>query len=196
MINTIDPLGGSWFVEEMTRRMVDGAFDYFRRIDEYGGMVEAIEAGFPQRELMDAAFAYQRAFEEKEKTIVGLNAFQISNEEPIDILYIADDLADRQVAFLNDGQGAARRGGRLPHAGRPEDGSGGDGEHHAADPGLREGLLHGGRDQRRPARRLQHLRGARGLLTRHLCQPRQGPSAIFSSTCCGRTATRWRPPAG
>jgi methylmalonyl-CoA mutase N-terminal domain/subunit len=102
VINTIDPLGGSWFVEEMTRRMVDGAFDYFRRIDEYGGMVEAIEAGFPQRELMDAAFAYQRAFEENEKTIVGLNAFQITNDEPIDILYIADDLADRQVAFLND----------------------------------------------------------------------------------------------
>jgi len=102
VINTVDPLGGSWFVEEMTRRMVDGAFDYFRRIDEYGGMVEAIEAGFPQRELMDAAFAYQRAFEENEKTIVGLNAFQITNDEPIDILYIADDLADRQVAFLND----------------------------------------------------------------------------------------------
>jgi methylmalonyl-CoA mutase N-terminal domain/subunit len=102
VINTVDPLGGSWFVEEMTRRMVDGAFDYFRRIDDFGGMVEAIEAGFPQRELMDAAFAYQRAFEENEKTIVGLNAFQITNEEPIDILYIADDLADRQVAFLND----------------------------------------------------------------------------------------------
>ena len=102
VINTVDPLGGSWFIEEMTRRMVDGTFDYFRRIDELGGMVEAIEAGFPQRELMDAAFAYQRAFEEKEKLIVGVNAFQMTDEEPIDILYIGDDLADRQIALVNE----------------------------------------------------------------------------------------------
>jgi methylmalonyl-CoA mutase, N-terminal domain len=102
VINTVDPLGGSWFVEEMTRRMVDGAFDYFRRIDDFGGMVEAIEAGFPQRELMDAAFAYQRAFEEKQKLVVGVNAFQVTNEKPIDILYISDDLAEGQIAFLNE----------------------------------------------------------------------------------------------
>jgi methylmalonyl-CoA mutase, N-terminal domain len=101
VIHSIDPLGGSWFVEEMTRRMVDGTFDYFRRIDELGGMVEAIEAGFPQREIMDAAFAYQRAFEEKEKLIVGVNAYQLENEPPIDILYIGDDLADKQIAFMN-----------------------------------------------------------------------------------------------
>ncbi len=102
VLNTVDPLGGSWFVEEMTRRMVDGAFDYFRRIDDFGGMVEAIEAGFPQRELMDASFAYQRAFEEKEKLIVGVNALQVQDEKPIDTLYIADDLAERQIAFLNE----------------------------------------------------------------------------------------------
>ncbi|HVT19198.1 MAG TPA: methylmalonyl-CoA mutase family protein [Thermoanaerobaculia bacterium] len=102
VINTIDPLGGSWFVEEMTRRMVDGAFDYFRRIDELGGMVEAIEAGFPQRELTDAAYAYQRAVEEQEKLIVGINAFQLADEPPIDILYIADDLAERQIAALEE----------------------------------------------------------------------------------------------
>jgi methylmalonyl-CoA mutase N-terminal domain/subunit len=102
VINTVDPLGGSWFVEEMTQRMVDGAFDYIRRIDDFGGMVEAIEAGFPQREIMDAAFAYQRAFEEKEKVIVGVNAFQLADEPPIDILYIADDLADKQIASINE----------------------------------------------------------------------------------------------
>jgi methylmalonyl-CoA mutase N-terminal domain/subunit len=99
--NSVDPLGGSYFVEEMTRRMVEGTLDYFRRIDDLGGMVEAIEAGFPQREIMDAAFAYQRAFEEREKLIVGVNAFQIDNEPPIDILYIADDLAERQIAELD-----------------------------------------------------------------------------------------------
>jgi methylmalonyl-CoA mutase N-terminal domain/subunit len=114
VVNTVDPLGGSYFVEEMTRRMVDGTFDYFRRIDELGGMVEAIEAGFPQREIMDAAFIYQRAVEEGEKLIVGLNAFQVDDEPPISTLYIADDLADRQIAALDavkerrDGGAAAR----------------------------------------------------------------------------------------
>jgi methylmalonyl-CoA mutase N-terminal domain/subunit len=110
VVNTIDPLGGSWFVEEMTRRMVDGAFDYIRRIDDYGGMVEAIEAGFPQREIMDAAFAYQRAFEDNEKVIVGVNAFQLENEPPIDILYISDDLAEKQIAAINEVKSRRDRG--------------------------------------------------------------------------------------
>jgi methylmalonyl-CoA mutase N-terminal domain/subunit len=110
VINTIDPLGGAYFVEEMTRRMVDGTFDYFRRIDDFGGMVEAVEAGFPQREIMDAAFAYQRAFETQEKVIVGLNAFQVTDEEPIEILYISDDLAERQVGFLNEVKGRRDKG--------------------------------------------------------------------------------------
>ena len=101
VINTVDPLGGSWFVEELTRRMIDGAEDYVRRIDELGGMVEAVEAGFPQRELMDAAFAYQRAVEKKEKLIVGVNAFELEQEAPIETLYIDDDMADRQVADLD-----------------------------------------------------------------------------------------------
>ncbi len=101
VINSVDPLGGSWLVEEMTRRMVDGARDYFRRIDELGGMVEAIEAGFPQREIMDAAYLYQRAVEEGEKTIVGLNAFAVEDDRPIEILYIPDDLAERQITALD-----------------------------------------------------------------------------------------------
>jgi methylmalonyl-CoA mutase N-terminal domain/subunit len=98
--NTVDPLGGSYFVEELTRRMVDGACDYFRRIDAFGGMVEAIEAGFPQREIMDAAFRYQMAVEKGEKLIVGVNAFEVEEEEPIPILTIPDDLAERQVGSL------------------------------------------------------------------------------------------------
>jgi methylmalonyl-CoA mutase N-terminal domain/subunit len=100
VIHTIDPLGGSWFVEEMTRRMVDGSFDYFRRIDELGGMVEAIEAGFPQREIMDAAFAYQQAVEKNEKIIVGVNAFQVDDEKPTEILYIDETVGERQMADL------------------------------------------------------------------------------------------------
>jgi methylmalonyl-CoA mutase N-terminal domain/subunit len=110
VIHTVDPLGGSWFVEEMTRGMVDGAFDYFRRIDELGGMVEAIEAGFPQREIMDAAFAYQRAVEKKEKLVVGMNAFELENEAPMETLYISDDLADVQIAALDQVKAARDRG--------------------------------------------------------------------------------------
>ncbi len=100
VINSVDPLGGSYLVEEMTGRMVDGTFDYFRRIDEHGGMVEAIEAGFPQREVMDAAYRYQRAVEGGEKLIVGVNAFRLEEGLPLDILYIPDDLAERQIESL------------------------------------------------------------------------------------------------
>jgi len=102
VINSVDPLGGSWFVEEMTRRMVEGAFDYFRRIDELGGMVEAIEAGFPQREIMDAAFAYQQAIERNEKLIVGVNSFVVENEDPPEILYIDDAVESEQNRLLDE----------------------------------------------------------------------------------------------
>jgi methylmalonyl-CoA mutase N-terminal domain/subunit len=115
VINTIDPLGGSWFVEEMTNRMVDGAFDYFRRIDELGGMVEAIEAGFPQREIMDAAFAYQRSVERGEKLIVGVNAFEVEDERPPEILYIDESVAGDQVGQLERVR-ARRDAGRAARA--------------------------------------------------------------------------------
>src|SRR5213594_4112938 len=94
--NTIDPLGGSYFVEELTTKMERGAFDYFRRIDALGGMVEAIEAGFPQREIMDAAYAYQRALDAKEKIVVGVNDFVEEDEEPIETLYIDESVEDEQ----------------------------------------------------------------------------------------------------
>ena len=110
VINTIDPLGGSWFVEELTRRMVDGAFDYFRRIDDLGGMVEAIEAGFPQREIMDAAYAYQRSVERGEKLIVGVNAFQAEEERAPEILYIDESVGTRQVAALEATRARRDRG--------------------------------------------------------------------------------------
>jgi methylmalonyl-CoA mutase N-terminal domain/subunit len=101
-INSIDPLGGSYLVEEMTRHMVDGADDYIRRIDEIGGMVEAIEAGFPQREIMDAAYQYHRAVEKGEKLVVGVNAFELEGEKAPEILYISDELAERQIAALHE----------------------------------------------------------------------------------------------
>jgi methylmalonyl-CoA mutase N-terminal domain/subunit len=98
--NTIDPLGGSYFVEEMTTRMERGCFDYFRRIDALGGMVEAIEAGFPQREIMDAAYAYQRAVDAKDKIVVGVNEFVDEIEEPLETLYIDESVEEKQKADL------------------------------------------------------------------------------------------------
>ena len=103
--NTVDPLGGSWFVEQLTQRMVDGANEYFRRIDDFGGMVEAIEAGYPQREIMDAAYAYQQAIERDEKIIVGVNDFEVEAEQSMEILSIPDELADEQIATLDGVRG-------------------------------------------------------------------------------------------
>lgn len=102
VINSIDPLAGSYFVEDMTTRMERGCFDYFRRIDEFGGMVEAIEAGFPQREILDAAYRYQRALDEKEKIMVGVNEFLESSPEepPLPILYIENETEEEQKRLL------------------------------------------------------------------------------------------------
>ena len=102
VINTIDPLGGSYFVEEQTQGMVDGAFDYFEKIDQYGGMIEAIEAGFPQREIVEAAYAAQCSIERSEKLVVGVNAFQNEAEEPIDTLIISDEVASLQQGRLEE----------------------------------------------------------------------------------------------
>ncbi len=118
--NTIDPLGGSYFVEEATNRMEEGAFDYFRRIDDFGGMVEAIEAGFPQRELMDAAYRFQRALDSKDKLMVGVNAFTESvPEDEVPLLRISEEMAAEQLAILGevrrtrDGKAVARTLGDL-----------------------------------------------------------------------------------
>jgi methylmalonyl-CoA mutase N-terminal domain/subunit len=101
VVNTVDPLGGSYFVEELTNRMEAGAFDYFRRIDAFGGMVEAIEAGFPQKEIMDAAYRFQRAVDAKEKIMVGVNAFTDSvPEDEVPILTISEQMAAEQVKAL------------------------------------------------------------------------------------------------
>ncbi len=98
--NTIDPLGGSYFIEDLTTKMERGCFDYFRRIDELGGMVEAIEAGFPQREIMDAAYAYQRAVDSGEKIVVGVNEFVDEIEHPIETLYIDEAVEGQQKEAL------------------------------------------------------------------------------------------------
>jgi len=101
VINTVDPLGGSFFIEELTNKMEQGCFDYIAKIDAYGGMVEAIEAGFPQREIWDASYQFQRSVDSGEKIVVGLNAFQQETEDPYEILYIDDSVAGEQIERLN-----------------------------------------------------------------------------------------------
>jgi methylmalonyl-CoA mutase N-terminal domain/subunit len=101
VINTVDPLGGSYFVEELTNEMEKGCFDYIEKIDQFGGMVEAIEAGFPQREIWDASYQYQRAIDSGEKLMVGVNAYTSGNGEKYDILYIDESVTGEQLALLD-----------------------------------------------------------------------------------------------
>src|SRR5215813_10830604 len=99
--NVVDPLGGSYFVEKLTKDMEEGARAYFEEIDRMGGMVEAIERGFPQKEIAESAYKFQQAVERKEKVIVGVNDFVQPDEPPIEILYIDESAADRQLAKLD-----------------------------------------------------------------------------------------------
>jgi methylmalonyl-CoA mutase N-terminal domain/subunit len=100
--NTIDPLGGSYFIEKLTLEMEKEAMDYIKKIDDMGGMVKAIEAGFPQKEIQDSAYWYQKAVEKKEKIIVGVNEFKAEKEEPIPILYIDESVAKKQLERLKE----------------------------------------------------------------------------------------------
>jgi len=98
--NVVDPLGGSYFVERLTKDLESGALDYFAQIDRMGGMVEAIERGFPQQEIAESAYRFQQAVERREKVIVGVNDFVQSDEPPIEILYIDDSASDTQLEKL------------------------------------------------------------------------------------------------
>jgi methylmalonyl-CoA mutase N-terminal domain/subunit len=101
--NTVDPLGGSWFVESLTKKMEEGCFDYFDKIDGFGGMVEAIEAGFPQREIQESAYQYQKALERREQIIVGVNKYAMDTEiHQTEILQIDETVRDHQLARLRE----------------------------------------------------------------------------------------------
>jgi methylmalonyl-CoA mutase N-terminal domain/subunit len=96
--NTIDPLGGSYFVEALTDEMERQAEVYFKRIEELGGVIAAIEASFFQKEIADAAFRYQQELEQKRRLVVGVNEFTVDDEEPMEILRIDPKLEGEQVA--------------------------------------------------------------------------------------------------
>jgi len=96
---TVDPLGGSYFLETLTLQMEKGALEYFAKLDAMGGMVKAIERGYPQKEIAEASYQFQRAAEAREKVIVGVNEFVVE-EQPPHILYIDESVARRQSAKL------------------------------------------------------------------------------------------------
>jgi methylmalonyl-CoA mutase N-terminal domain/subunit len=103
--NTVDPLGGSYFVEALTKQMQQQARAYFERIEELGGMIAALEAGFFRREIADAAFTYQREVDAKRKLIVGVNAFEDAQEKPIETLVIDDTVEKEQGTRLKQRKG-------------------------------------------------------------------------------------------
>jgi methylmalonyl-CoA mutase, N-terminal domain len=120
--NTIDPLGGSYFVEALTDRMEEAAYAYFRTIDELGGMVEAIKQNYPQREIAEASFRLQEEIERGERIVVGVNRYQQEGEPPLQILRIPPELERKQIDRLQalrarrDGEAAERALARLREA--------------------------------------------------------------------------------
>ena len=131
VVNTIDPLGGSYYVEELTNKIEAQAYEYFDRIEKLGGMVEAIKQNFPQREIADAAFRYQEEVERGERVVVGVNRYQLDDEPPLEILKIdagARGAADRAgegaqgPARLGEGRAAAggAEAGRRPRRRQPD----------------------------------------------------------------------------
>jgi methylmalonyl-CoA mutase N-terminal domain/subunit len=128
VINTIDPLAGSYFIEAKTREMEEQAEEYFRQVDELGGVVKAIEAGFFQREIGRSAYEYQKAVEREQKIVVGVNRFQVEGEKiEIPLLKIDPEVeieqrnAVRKVRADRDNDKAARELARLPKAARSGD---------------------------------------------------------------------------
>jgi len=101
VMNTVDPLGGSYFVESLTDKMEKQANEIFAQIDSFGGVIPAIEAGYFQKEIADAAYRYQKEVERKEKFIVGVNEF-VEKDEKIDIpiLYISPEVEKKQKQQL------------------------------------------------------------------------------------------------
>jgi methylmalonyl-CoA mutase N-terminal domain/subunit len=100
VVNTIDPLGGSYHVEALTNRLEAEAYDLFRRIDELGGMVAAIEQNMPQREIAEAAYRYQQEVEAEQRIVVGVNRYRTSGDEEVNILRIDPDLERKQIERL------------------------------------------------------------------------------------------------
>jgi methylmalonyl-CoA mutase N-terminal domain/subunit len=99
--NTVDPLGGSYFVERLTKDLEEEAFEYIKKIDDMGGMVAAIEKNYPQMEIADSAYKYQKQVDSGRKTVVGVNKYITKEELPVEILHIDTELEKKQVEWTN-----------------------------------------------------------------------------------------------
>jgi methylmalonyl-CoA mutase N-terminal domain/subunit len=97
VVNTIDPLGGSYYLEDLTNRLEAGAYDYFERIEKLGGVVESVKQNFQQREIAEASFRYQAEVEAKQRIVVGVNRYELEDEPEIEILRIDPALEDEQI---------------------------------------------------------------------------------------------------
>jgi methylmalonyl-CoA mutase N-terminal domain/subunit len=100
--STVDPLAGSYYLETLTNQMEAAASEYFRKLDDLGGMIPAIEKGFPQREIREAAWQYQREIERKERIIVGVNDYVMEEAEPLELLVIDPTVEKRQIDRLDE----------------------------------------------------------------------------------------------
>jgi methylmalonyl-CoA mutase N-terminal domain/subunit len=109
--NTVDPLGGSYFLEALTNKLEEGSLDYFDRIDRMGGMVEAVEKGFPQREIQESAYQYQKALERGDQTIVGVNKYEMKNEnQEVPTLVIDESVRKHQLERLEQTRASRDKG--------------------------------------------------------------------------------------
>jgi methylmalonyl-CoA mutase N-terminal domain/subunit len=109
--NAVDPLGGSYFLEALTNKMEKGTLDYFERIDAMGGMVDAVETGFPQREIQESAYQYQKALERGDQTIVGVNKYAMEDEpQEVPIMVIDESVRNHQVERLEQARSQRDQG--------------------------------------------------------------------------------------
>ena len=145
--NTIDPLGGSYFVEALTDRMEEAAYAEFRKIDDLGGMVEAIKQSYPQREIAEASFRLQEEIERGERVIVGVNRYQQEDERQLEILRIPAELERKQIGRVQSVQGGPRVRRRGERARRAARGRGGRPQPDGAAARLRPRARQRGRDR-------------------------------------------------
>jgi methylmalonyl-CoA mutase N-terminal domain/subunit len=102
VVNTIDPLAGSYFVEALTNEIEEKAWEYIEKIDSMGGMIAAIEKGFPQMEIADSAYKFQRQLESKEKIMVGMNKYVTEVQQAIPLVEIDEKIGEEQIKRLKD----------------------------------------------------------------------------------------------
>ena len=162
--NTIDPLGGSYFVEALTDEIEAQAYDYFAKIDELGGMVEAVKRGFPQREIADAAYTLQQEYDSRARIMVGVNDFTEGEGGELE-LHRVDPAIERKQTDRVQGV-RARRDGAAAEAALAElrEAAAGERQPDAEPSRLRARTRHRGRDRREPSAGLRHLHRNPSLL--------------------------------